>query len=321
MKFDVIIGNPPYQMNDGGAAASAMPLYQKFVQQAKKVSPKFITMIMPSRWFAGGKGLDEFRNEMLEDKRIRSLVDYPVSSECFPGVEIKGGVCYFIWDRDSNDECVVRTVRGKKISTLKRPLLENNCDIFVRYNEAITIMRKVLHFNENSFADIVSSRKPFGLTTDFKDFSTKVIPNGIIIYANKTTGYVRENQIIQNHHWVDEYKIYITRAYGAGEDFPHQILNKPIFGDKGTCCTETYLLIGPFDSKERTMNAITYINTRFFRFMVLLMKNTQDAPKRVYQFVPMQNFDESWTDEKLYKKYGLNKEEINFIESMVRPME
>ena len=321
MKFDVIVGNPPYQMSDGGAQASAMPLYHKFVQQAKKLNPQYLTMIIPSRWFAGGKGLDDFRDEMLNDKRIQRLIDYPISSECFPCVEIKGGVCYFLWNKDANSTCTVTTIRNGLTSTLERNLLEKNSDVFIRYNEAITIMHKVTAKSKETFADIVSSRKPFGLTTDFKDYSSKQNANDVLIYANKSTGYIKKSQVIQNRHLIDQYKIYITRAYGAGEDFPHQILNKPILGDKGTCCTETYLLIGPFASKNIAQNAISYIQTRFFRFLVLLIKNTQDAPRRVYQFVPMQDFNESWTDEKLYKKYGLTQEEIDFIESMIRPME
>ena len=327
MKFDVIVGNPPYQLSDGGdnneearTRGGAIPLYHRFVQQAKKLNPKFLTMIIPSRWFAGGRGLDEFRDEMLKDNRISKIIDFPVSSDCFPGVEIKGGVCFFLWEKDYKGECEVKTKRGEKVSILKRPLLEKNSDIFVRYNEAISILRKVKFKNENSFSDLVSTQKPFGFRT-FYEGKPRPFNNSVKIYSNKNVGYVELEDIIQNQQWINGHKVYITMAYGAGEDFPHQIINKPFYGEPNSCCTETYLVIGTFSSENKAKNVISYIQTRFFRFLVLLRKNTQHAAKGVYQFVPIQDFSEPWTDEKLYAKYGLSEDEIAFIESMIRPMD
>jgi len=325
MTFDVIIGNPPYQLSDGGDTeerqrGGAIPLYHLFIQQALKLDPQYLTMIVPSRWFAGGRGLDDFRDTMLHDTHIQQIIDYPLSSECFPGVEIKGGVCYFLWNKKHKGNCIVTTIRNSEQSILERPLLEKGCDTFIRYNEAIPILRKVQKFKERTMNEFVSSQKPFGLRTYITGRS-KHFEKSITLYANKSIGYVSKDEITQNFEWVNKFKIFISRAYGAGEDFPHQIINQPIFGDKGTCCTETYMVIGPYDTKQETENVITYIKTKFFRFMVLLKKNTQDAPSRVYSFVPLQDFSHPWTDEMLYKKYGLTDDEIAFIESMIRPME
>lgn len=327
MKFDVIIGNPPYHISDGGdkklktrSRGSAVPLYPEFVEQAKKLRPRYLIMITPSRWFTSGRGLNIFRDKMLSDDRLRIIVDYPLSSECFPGVEIKGGVSYFLWARDSRGDCKVITRRNQKESCLERPLLEKGSDVFIRFNEAIPILRKVLSFNDDSFKSQVSSQKPFGLRTYITGLPNK-FPDSVKIYTNKGFGYIHESDITSNREYINMHKVFISMAYGAGEDYPHQIINKPFYGEPFSCCTETYLIIGPYASKQESINVIRYIKTRFFRFLVLLKKPTQHAAQKVYEFVPMQDFSKSWTDKELYEKYDLTQEEIDFIESMVRPME
>ena len=319
MKFDVIIGNPPYQLSDGGAQASAMPIYHLFVEQAKNLKPRFLSLIIPARWYSGGRGLDEFRNNMLSDKRLRVLIDYFNSSDCFPNIDLSGGICYFLWDREYSGNCTITSIRGGKKSTMTRPLIEIGMNSFVRFNESISVLRKVRCIKYNPFSSIVSSQKPFGFRT-FVTGNNKSSTNSVSLYTNKRIGYVSRTEIIQNQDWVDKYKVYISSAYGERGEFPYLILGKPFLGEPNTCCTETFLVIGPYDIKEEAINVISYMRTRFFRFMVMLRKNTQHASRNVYSLVPLQDFSEPWTDEKLYAKYGLTDEEIAFIESMIRPM-
>lgn len=319
MKFDVIVGNPPYQLTTGTSSAQAIPIYNKFVIQAKKLKPRYLTMIIPSRWFSGGMGLDSFRDEMLHDRHLTVLHDFIDASECFPGVEIKGGVCYFLWTKDTIDDCTIYTHKQGGIESItKRPLLEENSDIFIRYNNAIPILRKIQKQTKNSLSEDIQSLGIFGFPTNFSDYKKANFPGAITIYGNKFVGFITKNQITSGDELLNKHKVLLPKAIGSG-GFDANF--NPIVTYKNSCCTFTYVVIGAFEEKEHAENLAGYIKTNFFKFLVGLRKITQDATKRVYQFVPMQDFSEPWTDEKLYKKYKLTKDEIAFIESMVRPME
>lgn len=261
MKFDVIIGNPPYQLSDGGAQASAIPIYQKFVDVAKRLNPRFLSMIIPARWFAGGRGLDSFRSDMLHDRRIRYLDDYFNAEDCFPGIDISGGVCYFLWDRDNFGECEIVSHLPQATTTMIRPLLEEGASTYIRFNQAVEIYRKVcLREGFASFSSIVSSQKPFGLRTYILGdaFSEK---KSIRIYSNRNTtkevGYVSIDEIVQNRDWVNKYKVLVSSAYGERGEFPYHVIGKPFIAEKNTCCSETYLVIGVSDSKNECKNITT----------------------------------------------------------------
>lgn len=334
MKFDVIISNPPYQLNDGGAQASASPIYQKFIQQAIKLKPRYLSMIVPSRWMTGGKGLDNFRNEMLHDNRMSIIHDFKDASLCFTGVEIKGGVNYFLWDRDKTSPIVhiINDNGNQGVTETDRKLLEPGCEVFIRNNELVSIFDKVQKKNEDSFATIVSTRKPYALPGDFfKDpgkygypaLSEKPIPGGFTIYGleslKRVKRYIPHNYPLIKKEGLDSYKLFVSESYGAGifgEKTTDEILGVP-----GDLCTETFLQFGPFATKEETENCLSYWKTKFFRALVGVVKNTQHCTKDVYQYVPLQDFSKPWTDKELYEKYGLNQKEIDFIENNVESME
>ena len=319
MKFDVIIGNPPYQLSDGGNGASAKPIYHLFVEQAKKLKPRYLSMIIPARWYAGGKGLDNFRNNMLTDDRLRIIHDFVNASDCFTGVEIKGGVCYFLWDRDYHGDCTVISHSGNKIiSTMSRPLLEKNCDTFIRYNDAIQILHKVQALQEKTFDTIVSARKPFGFATDFRNYAKNVdMAHCIKLYAQKDIGYISRSQVEKNAEWIDLWKVYIPEAIGSGN--METDIVKPVLGEPKTACTETYVVVSPTTNKAMAENIISYINTKFFHFLLGLKKITQHTTSKTYSFVPMQDFSQPLTDKILYAKYKLTDDEIDFIESAIGP--
>lgn len=334
MQFDVIIGNPPYQLSDDGFGTSAAPIYQHFVEQAKTLEPRYLSMIIPARWFTGGKGLDEFREGMLSDNRLRSIDDFLNASDVFPGVGLKGGVCFFLWDRENPGRCLVTThFKEESPSSVSRKLLEEGLDVFIRFNEGLSILKKVVSVESGQskslalpvskrFDKLVSSRKPFGLETKFKGKVTKD-SRDLLVYRNGGKGYIGRSEVTSGIGLIDKWKIYVGRAApgtGNRDTYPHRIISTPFIGEPGSISSETYLCIGPFESKKQAESVLSYLSCRLPRLLILLHKASQDVTRKVYSFVPTQDWTRLWTDEYLYSKYSLSATEIEFIEKVVRPM-
>lgn len=323
MQFDVIIGNPPYQMTGGAGGSSDSSIYHLFVEQAIKLEPRFLSMVIPSRWMAGGRGLDHFRAMMLNGNHLRRIVDYPDSREAFPGVQIKGGVCYFLWDKQHASTCrVTRVADGSEHTQPARRLGEY--DVFVRDERALSILKKVLTKDEPSILTLISGDTPFGIPTNYEGWSQKSGKDKITLHlinkGKRIAGFMPREGIHKNATLVDEWKVLVPKAYGAGESYPHQILGKPLISGPPSACTQSYLYVGPFRSERAATSFYSYYHTRFFRFLVSLRKITQDALRSTYSWVPQQSWSRVWTDDLLYEKYGITKTEKEFIESLIRPM-
>jgi site-specific DNA-methyltransferase (adenine-specific) len=320
MKFDVIVGNPPYQLSDGGFGRSASPIYNKFVHQAKKLNPRFLTMIIPSRWFGGGKGLNEFRSEMLNDDRIRKIVDYEDSSEIFPGVSVAGGICYFLWERDYKGSCEIVNM-GSDIQDVSTRNL-NEFSTFIRNGQAVPIIRKVMAKDESRMQEQVSSYKPFGLRTYVQPKKT----GDLTLFWQKGTGPYPRDEITVGVEMIDKWKVVASRsanehAGNPGTDGARRVLARTEVLPPGTICTETYLVIGTYPTEQEARNLLIYMKTRFFRFLMSLFMYSHGITRDTFSFIPTLDMNLRWSDSNLYERYGLTTGEIAFIESRIRSME
>lgn len=347
MKFDVIISNPPYQLtvgNEGGNSAKAKAIYHFFISQAMKLNPSYLCMITPSRWMTKTtEGIpDEWVDMMIKNNHILIIHDFPNVGDCFPGVEIKGGVSYFLWGKDYTGKCQYYYHNQDNTIQERFDYLDvTNSGIVIREPKVHSILNKVSAIEgcyyldmSSNFSGLVSPKDFFtnkqNLTSSWMGYSKIKKDNYYIkYYLNRIIhkmdfAWVSKNDIPKNLHAKDLNKVYISAASGSGSDA--QVLGVPFYGEPNSVCSQTYLVIG-YDPEQHNFtkteceNIISYIKTRFFRYLVSIKKKTQNGPRGVYQFVPMQDFSKAWTDEELYKKYDLSQEEIDFIESMIKPME
>ena len=327
MKFDVVIGNPPYQEGKSDTNRGAKAIYNNFIEKSKQLCPKCMSFIIPAKWYSGGLGLDDFRRDMLSDYRISEIHDYPDTEDVFQDVYIMGGVCYFIWDSDKTSEiCKITTHQHGNINTMHRPLLLDGTDTFIRSNMASVIIQKVIS-NSSIFMDkYVSPLTPFGLPSTEKGNIVKTSESqiGWWVTGNDTKGgvmnYIESYEIQKNRDYIGKHKVFVTKANDNMLNFPYKVLNKPFYGEPDTACNGSFLVVGPFENKNVCENVISYMCTKFFRFCMQQRKYSQNTSQDTYKFVPLQDFSHPWTDEMLYKKYGLTDEEIDYIEKTIKPM-
>jgi site-specific DNA-methyltransferase (adenine-specific) len=323
MQFDVIIGNPPYQMAGGAGGSSDSSIYHLFVEQALKLEARFVSMVIPSRWLAGGRGMDTFRQTMLANGHLSHMVDYTKMSTAFPGVDFEGGIGYFLYDSEFSGDCSYTLFRGdEQFPTVTRNLAGH--DVFVRDHYAANILDKVSAYDEPSMADILTNREPFKFESNFRGFDDSPKKAGISIYytdkGKRGVGYMSRQGVEKNANLIDKWKVLAPKAYGERGAIPAMVLGRPLIASPPSVCTGSYLFFF-CDTEVEARNIASYYSTKFFRFFVSLRKITQDAFRSMYSWVPMQDFSRSWSDIELYSKYNLNKDEIALIESTIRPME
>jgi hypothetical protein len=319
MQFDVIIGNPPYQLSSGDT--SDTPIYHKFVEQAMSLEPRYLCMVTPSRWFTGGKGLDVYREKMIADRRLRVIVDFPNSMESFPGVEIKGGVSYFLWDRNSEGDCRFVTCSGGEIVSAATRDLRDGKGVVIRDNQSSSIIEKVKKHRGAWLSDRVSPQTPFGIYTNFSDW-----------HPNKKTGDIRlfkrgldeawtsPANVTARKDWIPKIKVIMSYAYNGGDALPHQITGKPFIVPGDSAVTQTYMVAGVFDTQEEAVNYVGYLRTRFVRFLIRQRKISQHNRPDTFAFVPDLPMNRKWTDEDLFKKFLITGKEQVYIASLVKAM-
>ena len=333
MTFNAIVGNPPYQVMDGGGAGySALPVYQDFVNISRVINPQFMSLIIPARWYAGGKGLDNFRDTMLQDRRINLLFDFTESKDCFPSADIAGGICYFLWNRKYKGKCIVTSVSNNERNSNLRDLGEFST--FIRQSEAISIVHKIIDETIITLDNIVYSRKPFGLDNNFVG-KQKPYDHCITVYGSQGISYADKDVVSQNTELIDNWKVIASKASAQGgradKDGKRKVIPKIEVLTPNVVCTESYLLLSSFNNEDSANNLCKYVKSKFFRFLLSLKVITQNISKDCFRFVPLQDFtsksDIDWSrsigeiDAQLYEKYGLERDEIDFIERMIKPME
>lgn len=320
MKFDVIIGNPPYQLETGGSGRQAKPIYHLFIEQAKKLNPRFITMIVPSRWFSGGFGLENFRKEMLNDESVRVIVDYPNSADVFQGVDIAGGVCYFLWDRDNKGECrVTNVIEGIEHTSIRKL---NEYKTFVRSSQAVPIIRKVFEIEKpkQTMEETVSPQRPFGLPTNYAPLSSGV-PCWFIQRIGKK--YAKKEDIIDNNNLLNKWKLLVPKAPIAGQtDFTKSVGfyydGNTIIAKPGECCTESFIVAGAFDTEEEVLSFKSYLFTKTVRFLLLQTVVSQDVLRNKFCFVPaLEKYEGKYSDELLKERWHITEEEWTYIDSRI----
>lgn len=331
MKFDAIVGNPPYQeMDGGGKGYSAKPVYNYFVGEAKAIEPHYISMITPSRWFSGGKGLDDFRAEMLQDKHLRKIVDYADNEALFSNVSIVGGVNYFLWDSSYNGDCEVTSIRGENAVTLNRDLSEY--DIFIRNNNALQLIRRMEASNDRKMDDVVYPRNVFGISSDLRGQDNKDEKHQLALFSSQKSNsmamsYISGDEVQKQHELIGKYKVIMGKVVprggevGVDPSVGYRVTSTLQVLSPGSVFTDSYLLLAAFDSKAEAIHFAEYMCLRFPRFLLHETYSSMNISKQNFRFAPFLDYSKEWTDKELFKRYGCNEEEISMIESIIRPME